>query len=201
MSIASELSALNGHIISAYDEINTMGGTVPQNKNMANLPTAIASIPSGGGGSATIGTYNVISGTATVQSDTTTISVLSYNDFMTAVGGTMPAKVGLGVFDADVVYNMPAGFAYKFGFKGANSTPLSKSQNQVAFPHMLIIRADSKLEELTSGLFCGSDFALNLVQIEQLSARGRGQNLAHSHLNWSALEDKPLSLIIINPSD
>ena len=50
MSIASELSALNGHIISAYDEINTMGGTVPANKNMANLPTAIASIPSGGGG-------------------------------------------------------------------------------------------------------------------------------------------------------
>lgn len=123
MSIASELSALNGHIISAYDEINTMGGTVPANKNMANLPTAIASIPSGGGGSATIGTYNVISGTATVSSDATTISVLSYNDFMTAVGGTMPAKVGLGVFDIDVVYNMPAGFAFKFGFKGANSTP------------------------------------------------------------------------------
>lgn len=50
MSIASELSALNGHIISAYDEISTMGGTIPANKNMANLPTAIASIPSGGSG-------------------------------------------------------------------------------------------------------------------------------------------------------
>lgn len=50
MSIASELSALNGHIISAYDEISTMGGTVPANKNMSNLASAIASIPSGGGG-------------------------------------------------------------------------------------------------------------------------------------------------------
>lgn len=50
MSIASELSALNGYILGAYDEINDKGGTVPANKNMANLASAIASI-SGGGGS------------------------------------------------------------------------------------------------------------------------------------------------------
>ena len=37
MSIASELTALNGYILGAYDEINTKGGTVPANKNMANL--------------------------------------------------------------------------------------------------------------------------------------------------------------------
>lgn len=48
MSIASELNALNGYILGAYDEINTKGGTVPANKNMANLPTAIESIPAGG---------------------------------------------------------------------------------------------------------------------------------------------------------
>ena len=50
MSIASELNALNGYILGAYDEINTKGGTVPANKNMANLASAIASIESGGGG-------------------------------------------------------------------------------------------------------------------------------------------------------
>ena len=49
MSIASELSALNGYILGAYDEINTKGGTVPANKNMANLASAIASISGGGG--------------------------------------------------------------------------------------------------------------------------------------------------------
>lgn len=64
MSVASELSALNGHIISAYDEISTMGGIVPQNKNMANLPTAIASIPSGGGG-ANNNLSSVLDGTTT----------------------------------------------------------------------------------------------------------------------------------------
>lgn len=50
MSISSELTALDGYILGAYDEINDKGGTVPQNKNMANLATAISSIPSGGGG-------------------------------------------------------------------------------------------------------------------------------------------------------
>lgn len=50
MSIASELTALNGYILDAYDEVTNKGGTVPQNKNMANLAAAIASI-SGGGGS------------------------------------------------------------------------------------------------------------------------------------------------------
>lgn len=47
MSIASELSALNGYILGAYGEINTKGGTVPANKNMANLATAISTISSG----------------------------------------------------------------------------------------------------------------------------------------------------------
>ena len=47
MSIASELDAMNGYIISAYSEIGTKGGTVPANKNMANLASAISSISGG----------------------------------------------------------------------------------------------------------------------------------------------------------
>lgn len=61
MSIASELTALNGYILGAYDEVDNKGGTVPQNKNMANLATAIASISGGGGGggaSVATGTYS-----------------------------------------------------------------------------------------------------------------------------------------------
>lgn len=49
MSIATELEALNTNIKNAYDAIDTKGGTIPQNKNMVNLTTAIASIPAGGG--------------------------------------------------------------------------------------------------------------------------------------------------------
>lgn len=50
MSIATELDALNDNILDAYTAISTKGGTVPAQKNTANLDTAIASITSGGGG-------------------------------------------------------------------------------------------------------------------------------------------------------
>lgn len=49
MSISSELTALNGYILGAYNGVTAKGGTAPQNKNMAGLATAIDSIPAGGG--------------------------------------------------------------------------------------------------------------------------------------------------------
>lgn len=70
MSIASELNALNGYILGAYDEIDTKGGTVPANKNMANLASAIGSISSGSSTTITPlsvtenGTYTAPTGTA-----------------------------------------------------------------------------------------------------------------------------------------
>ena len=45
MSIATELTNLNNNILDAYSAVQNMGGTVPGNKNMANLDTAINSIP------------------------------------------------------------------------------------------------------------------------------------------------------------
>lgn len=74
MSIASELSALNGYILGAYDEIDGKGGTVPANKNMANLASAIASISGGGGGD-----DNIITGFFTTGSTTETSHVITHN--------------------------------------------------------------------------------------------------------------------------
>lgn len=48
MSIASELNNLSTNISNAYDTVETKGGTIPTNKNMVNLPTAIESISAGG---------------------------------------------------------------------------------------------------------------------------------------------------------
>lgn len=48
MSIASQLTALEGNISNAYDMVAQRGGTVPARKNMENLDDAIATIPSGG---------------------------------------------------------------------------------------------------------------------------------------------------------
>ena len=45
MSIATELQDLNDNILDAYTAIGNKGGTVPAQKNTANLDTAIGSIP------------------------------------------------------------------------------------------------------------------------------------------------------------
>lgn len=74
MSIASEISALNGYILGAYDEINTKGGAVPANKNMANLASAIASISGGGGG----GGGNIAMGTFTTGSTAETTHTITH---------------------------------------------------------------------------------------------------------------------------
>ena len=50
MTIASELVDLENNLANAYNAIITAGGTAPQNRCMANLASAIATIPSGGGG-------------------------------------------------------------------------------------------------------------------------------------------------------
>lgn len=50
MSISTELQSLNNNILGAYTAIQGKDGTVPENKNMENLPAAIESIPSGGSG-------------------------------------------------------------------------------------------------------------------------------------------------------
>ena len=123
MSIASELSALNGYILGAYDEINDKGGTVPANKNMANLATAIAGIPSGGGGggAATIEGFGVISGTYTPATTVNEVIVMSYADFLNAVGGAMPTTILIGIFTQST--RITNGFSNMFGFHRVKTSP------------------------------------------------------------------------------
>ena len=47
MSVADTIQELATDIGNAYDEVQTKGGTLPQNKNTNNLATAIATIPTG----------------------------------------------------------------------------------------------------------------------------------------------------------
>ena len=48
MSISSALVAAQGRVADAYTAISNKGGTLPATQNLANMPTAINSIPSGG---------------------------------------------------------------------------------------------------------------------------------------------------------
>ena len=47
MSIASAITAAQGRVADCYTAISTKGGTLPATQNLANMPTAINSIPSG----------------------------------------------------------------------------------------------------------------------------------------------------------
>lgn len=49
MSIASAITAAQGRVSDAYTAISNKGGTLPATHNLANMPTAINSIPSGSG--------------------------------------------------------------------------------------------------------------------------------------------------------
>lgn len=98
MSIASELSALNGYILGAYDEVNTMGGTVPQNKNMTNLATAIGTIPTGGGTTITPlsvtsnGTYTAPTGTAYSPVTVSVSGGITFGDWAISTGTIVPTE-------------------------------------------------------------------------------------------------------------
>lgn len=50
MSIASAITAAQGRVADCYTSVGTMGGTIPATQNLTNLPAAIESIPTGGGG-------------------------------------------------------------------------------------------------------------------------------------------------------
>lgn len=99
MSIASELTALNGYILGAYDEINTKGGTVPANKNMANLASAIGSISTGSSTTITPlsvtenGTYTAPTGTAYSP---VTVDVsgggITFGDWVLSTGTIVPSE-------------------------------------------------------------------------------------------------------------
>ena len=47
MAISDTITSMQNHLKSAYDKVSEKGGTVPSEKNMANLSEAIGSVPSG----------------------------------------------------------------------------------------------------------------------------------------------------------
>ena len=48
-NIADAITAAQGRVADCYTAISNKGGTLPQTQNLANMPTAIGSIPTGGG--------------------------------------------------------------------------------------------------------------------------------------------------------
>lgn len=47
MAISDTITSMQNHLKNAYDKVSEKGGTLPAEKNMANLSEAIGSVPSG----------------------------------------------------------------------------------------------------------------------------------------------------------
>ena len=72
MSVQSEIDRIITAVGNAYSKVSEKGGTVPASQTVANLATAIDSIPSGGGGTPSLQSKSVTytsNGTATITPD------------------------------------------------------------------------------------------------------------------------------------
>ena len=83
MSIASEIVRIKNSIENVYSAISTKGGTVPQNRNSANLASAIGSVTGGGGISLSVPNCNSNISSGTLNLNGTQVSGLAYNKYLT----------------------------------------------------------------------------------------------------------------------
>lgn len=183
MSIASELSALNGYIIGAYDEINTKGGTVPANKNMANLASAIATISGGGGGGGniTMGTFTTGSTVETTHTITHGLGVLPKTFACWAVSGDLQ----------DDFYSSGSnhGASYyicltKFNYSGRHGVWYHKAKSNAAYG---AYTTDKNLATGTTGAAYSFNMDANTATIKsQDSTYGLGLNRTFL---WIAIAD------------
>lgn len=99
MSIASELTNLEGNIEDSYDAVNDMGGIIPAQRNMDNLDQAIRTIPQNQGATYTAGNGINIDANNEISIDDTVVAELSdipgvmigATSGAPGVGGTVPA--------------------------------------------------------------------------------------------------------------
>lgn len=101
MSIASAITAAQGRVADCYTAISNKGGTLPATQNLANMPTAIDSIPSGGG--SFIGIPLEISQNGVLQLQTTSFEfnfpdVTSISIGVSGLGSSFRGSIGITKF-------------------------------------------------------------------------------------------------------
>ena len=140
MSIATAITAAQGRVASAYTAISNKGGTLPATQNLANMPTAIASIPTATLTTKSItanGTYNASSDNADGYSSVTvnvpdkTKFGLTIDNYLGTIDGNgrlgSPTSINgitfTGVVDFGVGDPLRGVFAYRNDLTGAISFP------------------------------------------------------------------------------
>ena len=109
MSIATAIQNAQQRVANAYTAVDDKGGTLPATQNLTNLPEAIRSIPSGGGGGgqtvnakAAAGTESYTTNDKVILIPTTDLydeSVTSYGTDVTSLSGLYQDVAGFGYLD------------------------------------------------------------------------------------------------------
>ena len=92
MSIQTELTRIITAVGNAYSKVSEKGGTVPASQTVANLATAIDSIPAGGGGTPSLQSKSV----TYTSNGTNTITPDEGYDGLSSVGVTVDVSGGGG---------------------------------------------------------------------------------------------------------
>ena len=100
MSIQSEIDRIITAVGNAYSKVSEKGGTVPASQTVANLATAIDSIPAGGGGTPSLQSKSVTytaNGTATITPDEGYDGLSSVDVTVDVSGGGSETQAGRSV--------------------------------------------------------------------------------------------------------
>ena len=117
MSVQSEIDRIITAVGNAYSKVSEKGGTVPSSQTVANLATAIDSIPAGGAPS--LQTW-VIKDTAPVDDasltlETTNISFTTNNEKATSIGIVQDVSIVMLIYGGvDVVAQFDVGASDSF---------------------------------------------------------------------------------------
>ena len=127
MTIASEITRINGNIAAAYTALSDKGATMPATQNSANLATTVASIPAGGGDTVTAVNYTgsvIAVGDKVWLNKKANISASS----VSVIGNT---TISTTVFPMDVtgtsVYYAKGSYSYKYDTASATTSEITTS--------------------------------------------------------------------------
>lgn len=122
MTIASEITRINGNIADAYTAISTAGGTLPATQNSDNLAAAIATISGGGGGGDTV---YAINNTGSTISQGDKVWLNKHN--IPSVTGTKYSRLAASTY---TTFMMIGNIPYDYNSKNSNLTVFSFSNGE-----------------------------------------------------------------------